>query len=455
MHTIISSVLLANLVLSISPVAKANTLFDGTGSATHDARSNACQQAERAARLDAARQAESFVHQVIRTTLVENQQGLQQSRSEFIEQTVYGFAQLQGTATEEVRLTQDQLIECHVQARYRIDSDAIRQHYLAEQARQARQAGQENTLANLHQELAHNRQAYQDLQQQLPVVQKSTHSITTFCEATIPLAQCEAMIGELIAQPYLQQLSSDLAIASHHLQPNITLQGSTELTPENSRLNQAKWQGSYQLRFKMSDPYAERNQQVHREIRQLQHVVFQPETHVSNPDMVPQPKQTIRFALTFGSDCMVVCSSSYMELASKPNAAMVRGNFLQANVHVRDWLSLNSGIYHENLSLCLDEVAGRGHCENVKSASVWYPALGFTVQHQWAYLEMMHLFSISETDLEATTLSKGYQRFELGLSTRQNRKGFTGAIGMSSRLMPASEASWDGWDIVLRVGYVF
>lgn len=448
--------LLASIALSVSSAAKATNLFSGTGSATHDARSVACQQAERKARIDAARQAESFVHQVVRTTLVENQHGLQQARDEFIEQTVYGLAQLQGSAQEDVRITQDQQIECRVHARYRFDSDAIRQHYLAEQARQAREAGHHRSLANLQQEWADNQRAYQALQQHIPPSRHGSGSFTTFCAASASASQCETLIKEVIAQPYLQQLNTELGIDHRLLQASLQLQGRTEITALNSQLNQLDWQGDYQLAIRLSDPYATRNQQIQRELRQLSGQAFRPEQTFSAPGMASSSPAVPRFAVTFGSDCMLGCSDSVLEPANTANAGSVRGNFVQTRFAAASWLQLNAGIYHEHYRLCLEEATGRSSsCNNAQSARAWYPALGVTVRQQWVYLEAMHLFSIRDTDMVATTLDKGYQRFELGLSTRQDRQGLTGAIGMSSRLMPASSARWDGWDIVFRLGYVF
>ena len=451
----LTAFVLSALALPMAPTALANTYFEGTGTAQHDARSVACRNAERAARLDAARQAEGFVHQVVQTSWTENQHGLQQSRQEFIEQTVYGLATLQGNPIEQAAITADQTIECRVQARYRFDSDAIQQHYRADQARQARQAGHDSTLARLQQELADNQHAYQRMQQHLAPSRHGSGSYTTYCPVAATANQCEALLQEVIAQPYLQQYAAELGIDRRLLQPSLQLQGRMEFTELNSQLKQVDWQGDYQLTLQLNDPFSARNQQLQREIRQLRGQPFLAEPRAHGTDSAATKPALHRLAVTLGSDCMLGCSSSYLEPKGKPLAGNVRGNFIQARLALTAWLQFNGGIYQEHYSLCLDEIAGRFGCSNIQSASAWYPAVGFTLRQQWAYLEAMHLFSISDTDLQATTLSKGYQRFELGLSTRQDRKGWTGAIGMSSRLMPAGTASWDGWDLVFSIGYVF
>lgn len=447
---------LTALALCCSPWAQATTLYTGIGTAVHDSRTIACQQAERAARLDAARQAESYVQKRVQAHVFENQQGLQQSQSAFFQTTVYGNAELQGTPKEQLRLLDNQHIECRVEARYRIDTAAIRQHYAAEQARVSRQTERELALAALHQELADNQHAFQALQQAMPAPYQGSRTVTAFCQASWPLARCEAVIGDVIAQPYQQALSEALGIDSHALQAQIALQGRTELSAMNSQLNQANWHGSYQLSFTLSNPYAERNQQLHRAIAQASN---------STPDL-PLPghhdasswwPEWLRLGVAYGSDCLA-CSTSTMsswKALNKADAQLVRTNYLHLRFITGRWFSLNAGLYGENYVRC----AQTGHgdrCADVQTQNATLPALGVSLYRNWLYFEAMHLFTVRPVTLGEHRLEQGYQRFELGVTTLRPGDKVTLELGIATRNMPGTGPSgWNSTDFNLRLGYVF
>lgn len=447
----------AAAALCLSSWAQASTLYTGTGTAVHDSRNTACQNAERAARLDAARQAESYVRRHVRASAFENEHGLQQSRSDFIETTVYGKAIKQGEARERTVLLDNYHVECQVEARYRIDTTAIRQQLEAEQARVSRQTERELALANLHQELAENQAAWQALQQAMPAAPYlGSTTVREVCQATWPLAQCETVIGERIAAPYRQALSDELGLDSSALQHHIDMQGRTELSAINSQLNQANWQGSYQLRFSLSNPYAERNQQLARAIARQNMRSQQTDWPDKQASSSWRP-EWLRFGVSYGSDCLA-CSTSTMsswKSVNKTDAQLVRTNYLHLRLITGRWFSLNAGLYGENFVQCRQK--GRGNqCAEIVTQNATLPALGISLYRNWWYFEAMQLFNVRPIALGEQTLEQGYQRYELGLTSLRADSRFTFELGIATRSMPATgQSGWNSTDLNLRLGYVF
>lgn len=452
------SLLIITFGITASNSVLASTIYTGKGASVHDSSSQACLLAEQAARLDAARQAESFVQKTVTSAFFENEQGLSQTRAEFIENTVYGTARLQGEAVQQLRILENEHIECTVEAQYVIDSAAIKQQLLAEQARVSRQAERQNAEASLLQELAANQQAYQDLQQQLPPLMSSETKMSTFCDVSLSLPACENVVKEQLALPYLQQWSTKLAVPLQFIQSTINLKGQTQLQALNSRVNQAEWSGSYQISLHLADPKAARNQEIQQALRQLKQVDL---PHLANEKTFNQREkheQSWRLSLTLGSDCMLCSTGSLRDFESinKTNNAAVKGNFVQGSLHFANWLSLNTGIYGENFALC--EQAGKSKsCAELKTDSATLPAVGFTLRYDIGYLEAMHLFAAKEISLGATAFKHDYQRFELGVNSRPTQSGLYGAAGISMRLLPKQAGfTWnDTWDINLKIGYIF
>lgn len=446
------------LGLTASQTAYASSLFNGKGTAVHDSRTQACLLAEQAARLDAARQAESFVQKTVTSTLFENEQGLSQSRAEYIENTVYGTAKLQGETTQQLRLLENAHIECTVEGRYAIDSAAIKQHLLAEQARVSRQTERDNTEAALLQELTANQQAYRDLQRQLPAVISGETSISTYCDVSLSLPACENVLKEQLALPYLQHWSKQLTVPEHLFQPTTQLQGATQLKAINSRVNQVSWNGSYQISLRVADPHTARNQEIQRSLQQLKQPEIPKVMAAAAHPSTDAEKRRWHLGLTVGSDCFLCGTSSMQKWDSinKTGKAAVKGNYAQASLHLGNWLSVNTGLYGENFALC--EQAGRGkQCAKLHTDNATLPAAGLTVRYGIGYLEAMHLFAAKDITLGEATFKQSYQRFELGLNTKPTARGFYGAAGFSMRLLPKQEEiSWnDTWDINLKLGYIF
>lgn len=447
------------LGFTASQPALASNLFKGQGKAVHDSRSQACKLAEQSARLDAARQAESFVQKTVTSTLFESEQGLNQSRAEYIENTVYGTAKLQGEPNEQLRLLENAHIECTVEGNYAIDSAAIKQHLLAEQARVSRQTERNNAESALLQELTANQQAYRDLQQQLPPVINGETTVNTYCDVSLSIAACENVLKEQLALPYLKQWSQKLAVPAHLLQPSVQLQGSTQVQAFNSRVNHAQWQGNYQISMRLADPHSQRNQEIQQAVKQLNQVTV--------PEVVATPLNSVASkdidqgwstALVLGSDCFL-CSTGSMrdwDSLNKTDKAAVKGNFVQARMQLGRWFSVNSGLYSENFALCEQEGRGK-QCSNLKTDNAIFPAAGFTLRYGVSYFEAMHLFAAKEISLGDSAFKRSYQRFEVGASTSPTTQGFYGAVGISMRLLPKqADMSWnDTWDINLKMGYIF
>lgn len=446
------------LGLTASQTAYASNLFNGKGTAVHDSRNQACLLAEQAARLDAARQAESFVQKTVTSTLFENEQGLSQSRAEYIENTVYGTARLQGETTQQLRILENTHVECTIEGRYAIDSAAIKQHLLAEQARVSRQTERHNTETALLQELTANQQAYRDLQQQLPELIRGETSISTYCDVSLSLPACENLLQEQLALPYIEHWSQRLAVPGQLLQASTILKGQTQLQAVNSRVNQALWQGSYQIVLRLVDPYTQRNLAIQQTLRQLHHAAQPEDIALQAATKEETNKQRWRLALTLGSDCFL-CSTSTMrewDSMNKAGKAAVKGNFVQGSLHLGNWLSINTGLYGENFALCQETGKGK-ECAQLNTDNATLPAAGLTFRYGIGYLEAMHLFATKEISLGESKFKQGYQRFELGVNTRPTQRGFYGAAGVSMRLLPKqAEISWnDTWDISLKLGYIF
>lgn len=444
------------LGLTASQTAYASSLFNGKGTAVHDSRNQACLLAEQAARLDAARQAESFVQKTVTSTLFENEQGLSQSRAEYIENTVYGTARLQGETTQQLRILDNTHVECTIEGRYAIDSAAIKQHLLAEQARVSRQTQRQNAEAALFQELTANQQAYLNLQQQLPALASFETSLSTYCDISLSMPACEQVIQEQLAQPYIQQWSQQLNVPAQLLLANVSLQGQTQLQALNSRVNQVNWQGSYQITLRLTDPNAARNQQIQRELQQLQQPVGANLIKAEPASGNTEP--FFRFGFAFGTDCLLCSRGRLAEWSSlnKTGKAAVKGNYAQASLHLRNWLSVNGGLYSENFGIC--QQAGRNdRCAQFESDTATFPAAGVTLRYGIGYLEAMHLFAAKEISLGDANFKQSYQRFELGINNRPTTSGFKGAASISMRVLPAQTGiSWnDVWDINLKLGYVF
>ncbi len=447
------------LGFSASHPAYATNLFLGKGSSVDDSRNQACMLAEQAARLDAARQAESFVQKTVTSTFFESEKGLSKGRSEYIENTVYGTARLSGEPKQHLRILENKHIECTVEANYSIDSAAIQQHLLAEQARVSRQTEQQNAEAALLEELTANQKSYRDLQLKLPPFISGQSQINTFCDVNLSLPACENVIEEQLALPYLQSWSQKLGVPLELLQATTNLQGQTKLSAQNTQVNLADWQGNYQISLKLSDPKALRNKEIQQALRQLK------EGGISDLNTTPIETTTTdsneniwRASIAVGTDCYL-CSVGSMrdwESLNKTENAAVKGNFVQASWHLASWISLNAGLYGEYFALCEQE--GRGKtCATLSTDSATYPALGATLRYNKVYFEMMHLIASKEVLLNQTKFSESYQRFEFGVNSDITQQGWFGAAGISFRLLPKQQNfSWnDTWDINLKLGYIF